>query len=216
MSLIPCKECGREISDKALSCPYCGCPIEEKHTYATFKIERESKAFFCAVKYEVLLDNKTAYVLGNGDTFQTQLECGNHHIELIDKNNFNRSVYNQDFYLSRHGLLIKFAAAVNPSMIILSLGESNQPAQQPPTQIKYKMPPHPVNRGGRACPKCGSIMTIQTVSESRKAGCFTVLLYVLLALTIFGLLIVIPLMLRKKTETVTYAVCQSCGYRRRV
>lgn len=29
MSLIKCKECGREISDKARSCPNCGCPIEK-------------------------------------------------------------------------------------------------------------------------------------------------------------------------------------------
>ena len=27
MSLIKCSECGKEISDKASSCPQCGCPI---------------------------------------------------------------------------------------------------------------------------------------------------------------------------------------------
>ena len=26
MALIKCKECQKEISDKAVSCPYCGCP----------------------------------------------------------------------------------------------------------------------------------------------------------------------------------------------
>lgn len=30
MALIQCPECGREISDKAASCPNCGCPIEIK------------------------------------------------------------------------------------------------------------------------------------------------------------------------------------------
>lgn len=29
MALIFCPECGREISDKAVSCPGCGCPVEE-------------------------------------------------------------------------------------------------------------------------------------------------------------------------------------------
>nr|DAP78965.1 MAG TPA: hydrogenase/urease nickel incorporation protein [Bacteriophage sp.] len=29
MALINCPECGREISDKALSCPGCGCPASE-------------------------------------------------------------------------------------------------------------------------------------------------------------------------------------------
>lgn len=28
MALIKCQECGREISDKAASCPGCGCPVE--------------------------------------------------------------------------------------------------------------------------------------------------------------------------------------------
>lgn len=29
MALIKCTECGKEISDKATSCPNCGCPIED-------------------------------------------------------------------------------------------------------------------------------------------------------------------------------------------
>lgn len=28
MGLIQCKECGKEISDKATSCPHCGCPVD--------------------------------------------------------------------------------------------------------------------------------------------------------------------------------------------
>lgn len=30
MALIKCSECGREISDKASSCPHCGCPVTGK------------------------------------------------------------------------------------------------------------------------------------------------------------------------------------------
>ena len=67
---------------------------------------------------------------------------------------------------------------------------------------------------GVKCPKCGQhLVQFQTVTESKKAGCFTVILYIILACTIFGLFIVIPLMLRKKTRTVTYAVCQNCGHK---
>ena len=32
MALIKCSECGREISDKAVSCPGCGCPVSEIET----------------------------------------------------------------------------------------------------------------------------------------------------------------------------------------
>ena len=28
MALIKCSECGKEISDRARSCPHCGCPVE--------------------------------------------------------------------------------------------------------------------------------------------------------------------------------------------
>ena len=32
MALIKCKECGKEISDKATNCIHCGCPIEKEYT----------------------------------------------------------------------------------------------------------------------------------------------------------------------------------------
>lgn len=64
------------------------------------------------------------------------------------------------------------------------------------------------------CPRChGHHIQYNTVTESKSAGCFTIILYLLLALTVLGIFIVIPLMLRDKTKTVTYAVCQDCGYR---
>lgn len=64
------------------------------------------------------------------------------------------------------------------------------------------------------CPKCKSEnVQVQTISESRKSGCLTILLYIILACTILGLFILIPLLLRRKTETVTYGVCQNCGHR---
>lgn len=32
MSLVDCPECGRKVSDKAVSCPNCGAPIAEMDT----------------------------------------------------------------------------------------------------------------------------------------------------------------------------------------
>ena len=88
--------------------------------------------------------------------------------------------------------------------------------RQPVVQPTYIPTPVPTPTwSGPVCPRCGGPMTYQTVTESRKAGCLTVLLYIILALTIFGLLIVIPLALRRKTTTVTYATCQHCGYRQK-
>lgn len=39
MALIKCKECGKEISDTAINCPHCGCPVEIKKN--TEEIEQE-------------------------------------------------------------------------------------------------------------------------------------------------------------------------------
>ena len=39
MALIKCSECGKEISDKATSCPNCGCPTKFASEKATQKNE---------------------------------------------------------------------------------------------------------------------------------------------------------------------------------
>lgn len=63
------------------------------------------------------------------------------------------------------------------------------------------------------CPRCGGHdVLFQTVSEKKTAGCGTYIFYILLAFTIFGLLIVIPLMLRKDDTVKSRVVCKNCGY----
>ena len=85
------------------------------------------------------------------------------------------------------------------------------PAQTPaPAAVKAPA------KKGPTCPKCGGEMKIQTVVEDNPMGCGLILVYLILAVTIIGLLVLIPMLAHKKTETVTYAVCQSCGYRARV
>lgn len=39
MALIKCPECGKEISDKAGSCPGCGCPLSEMITSGLVRIK---------------------------------------------------------------------------------------------------------------------------------------------------------------------------------
>ena len=39
MALIKCIECGKEISDKATTCPHCGCPISETNPVGIVKIK---------------------------------------------------------------------------------------------------------------------------------------------------------------------------------
>ncbi len=223
MALINCPECGASVSDRAPSCPQCGCPLNQPEQ-AIFYLTRENKAFLCAAKYEVYLDYQLRGVIKNGETISTLVSCRTHHLQLIDRTNFNKTVYEGDIDVGREGLALSFSAAMNVSMvqtdIPISAGTQGisrsiqQPAPSPSVGQNVYLPTYDNQKDGMRCPRCGGKMTVQTVAESRKAGCGTIILYILLALTIFGLLIVIPLALRKKTETVTYAVCQNCGYQK--
>ena len=38
MALINCPECSKEISDKASSCPFCGCPVNSKNKPQEVKV----------------------------------------------------------------------------------------------------------------------------------------------------------------------------------
>lgn len=64
------------------------------------------------------------------------------------------------------------------------------------------------------CPKCNSTnVNVQVITEKQQTGCITILFYFMLAITLIGLFVLIPIMLRgKKQNTITLAVCQSCGH----
>lgn len=41
MSLEPCWECGREISEQAMECPHCGCPTEHSRRERKKQLDRQ-------------------------------------------------------------------------------------------------------------------------------------------------------------------------------
>lgn len=65
------------------------------------------------------------------------------------------------------------------------------------------------------CPKCGSDrVQVQLVSEIRKRGCLSVLLYlILLCIPVIGWIALFMLLRGRKSRTVAYGVCQNCGWR---
>lgn len=65
------------------------------------------------------------------------------------------------------------------------------------------------------CPNCGSNnMQVQAVAEMKKRGCLTILLYIILILIpVIGWIALFCLLRGRKSKTVTYAVCQNCGYK---
>ena len=68
------------------------------------------------------------------------------------------------------------------------------------------------------CPKCGSDrVQVQLVSEIRKRGCLSVLLYlILLCIPVIGWIALFMLLRGRKSKTASYAVCQNCGCRWKV
>ena len=63
------------------------------------------------------------------------------------------------------------------------------------------------------CPKCGNQMQIQAVSEVKRRGIFTVLLYlILICIPVIGWIILISLLRGQKSQVKMLAVCQACGY----
>ena len=42
MAMIKCAECSRDISDKAVSCPHCGAPLQPRSTQVTGTVVIES------------------------------------------------------------------------------------------------------------------------------------------------------------------------------
>ena len=64
------------------------------------------------------------------------------------------------------------------------------------------------------CPKCGNQMQIQAMSEVKRRGIFTVLLYlILICIPVIGWIILISLLRGQKSQVKMLAVCQTCGYR---
>ncbi len=68
----------------------------------------------------------------------------------------------------------------------------------------------------KICSRCGSEMQAQVVSELRKRGCLSVLLYlILLCIPIIGWIALFSLLRGRRSKAVTYYVCPKCGHRQR-
>lgn len=220
-----CTNCGNMIPDGSKFCPECGKKVasdsndyteERVYNPGTLTVVRTSSGMAAAVKTKIFVDGELKDTVGAGRSSSFLLDAGVHEVEL--KTPGNRGIVKSITIRPDTETTVRFQLNMLAEGYHKVLGISDTATTstkaQPVAEVRT-VPLQPVNndiRSGRKCRKCGGPMTMQTVSESRKAGCGTILLYILLALTIFGLLIVIPLALRKKTETVTYAVCQRCGH----
>lgn len=83
MSLISCPECGRDVSDKAASCPGCGCPLAtaSAKTY-TMTVSMATQRFLISATVSVFLDGVQIGIIGDGQSMAAQIAPGDHTLLL--------------------------------------------------------------------------------------------------------------------------------------
>lgn len=81
MALIKCPECGKEISDKALTCPNCGTPINMQCEIPVV-FQRQKVLKGAIVTCEFLVDGVHDGFLKNGQSLTMYLFPGTHQIQL--------------------------------------------------------------------------------------------------------------------------------------
>ena len=68
MALIECPECSREVSDRAVNCPGCGCPLRPGATESEFRAFRQrvltGGLWLCLIGLPVGLYLRLPYVWG--------------------------------------------------------------------------------------------------------------------------------------------------------
>lgn len=218
-----CTNCGAQLSSTMKYCPECGAKVssaidneieDEEEGLVSLRIARSKKGAAMAVKADVFIDGASVGSVSYGGAFVVSVLPGEHTLYITIKGSGSSSdVINIPEDATEAEYIFRVAGLdCHPERVRFQSDGSDEMLRSRSIPARQANVSPSANR----CPRCGGVMTIQAVTESRKSGCGTVLLYIILALTIFGLLIVIPLALRSKTETMTYSVCQRCGYRKKL
>lgn len=83
MSLIKCADCGKEVSDMAGACPYCGCPVRLDGILHIHWGNMKGNTF---LKTNVFLDGAEVGIMKCSEYLDLRLSPGNHKIELFFRN----------------------------------------------------------------------------------------------------------------------------------
>lgn len=69
MALIKCSECGKEISDKAESCPNCGNPINKKEE-SKIMVYGYNESYMINPKVKIFINNEEIGSVSKGQLFE--------------------------------------------------------------------------------------------------------------------------------------------------
>lgn len=229
--LIKCPECAHDLSDKAAACPYCGCPASVWQE----SVQTEEKEI--PAEPEETVEYPFVFVSENEQFLNLRCNCCHKIVHIPRASvrlNENQESYTilGTYHCSGCDLALESGQRLCPlppetvqkEVVRCALcGEIKRvPGERcvncgsfgEKSGLETVSVPRPGSNVITKCPQCGGVMNVQVINEEQGAGCGTMLLYAILALTVVGILIVIPLAMRKK-ETIarSYAVCQNCGYK---
>jgi len=206
MSLIKCPECGKEISEKAESCPNCGMPLSKIDIKEYVNIDETQSCKSCGKPYSKIVKEHVATGVGGMWIFHDIGYCEKCNVKVdID------SVKNHKSYME-----------IN----------HRNPQNGTNGDIGFAKPVH-AYQGGRKCPRCGGIVftSVENVvnnygsrSEYRKKSVITNTANSIgrtgMIVATCGLWALTPKKSKyntvekgkAKTVQIKTAVCQNCGY----
>lgn len=215
-----CSNCGQEIVSGAKFCSNCGSAVSSESAPITVAqtgsivFQRMPSPAAKLMKTKVIINGIIEAELHEDEVYTARLPYGNHTVELKAAGNPSAIIH---FSIDDKHPHTQFPFKLNAMGKPVFWGDQSQDGFSSALGSSRSIDrASSLDRSARKCPRCGGAMTVQMVSEPNKAGCFTYLLYILLAITILGLLILIPLLLRNKTKNATYAICQNCGYKKKL
>lgn len=93
MSLIKCKECGKEISDQAVACPNCGCPVTKENINIQQPVNKKKKGhgclttivIFCLIIIAISVSISKGVDSGAGQETETKSVIGKYIDDLSDE-----------------------------------------------------------------------------------------------------------------------------------
>lgn len=83
MAIIHCRECGKEVSDQAPTCPHCGCPMSQETLYGVIHFHWDDPKWSLLVKTDVFIDGKNIGSMKCSEQMDISVPFGVHTVELI-------------------------------------------------------------------------------------------------------------------------------------
>ena len=240
-----CSQCGAKLPDGARFCPFCGAKATEAATeiatetttepsvsepeYGVIVFARQPSEYLAGAASVIFIDKIHITDIYASVGAKVKVIPGRHTVDIsIDVFHTMCEVDvepGKEVYISHY---LDPGVNKKQSQIIVSYEIDNSTTSYTSFDATeddvIQEKPSKETPSERKCPVCGGPVNFQTVTETGNMGCGMILFVVLISLfliwiaPILGIIVAvigIIAVTRSSNETVTYAVCQKCGNRKR-